>query len=1012
MKMAHKALALFVALVMVFSCVQVSALAAGGESTPVESNVVTSSEPIESAFTDSAFLAAVRELIGKTHGEHIYQSDVESITELNIFSLDIESLDGIEYFEALTDLICYDNAFVTLDLSNNPNLEVLDCSYCPDLIAIDVSNCPELRDLDCNNTEIERLDLRQNPKLTTLYAYETQLRTLNTSNNVLLETMEVWGGHLVNLDVSNNTALEFLDCSYNNMASSESITGLANCTALEDDAFFFSPQDTRPVTDRFTDEDFLSAVREAIEKPNGDIYAEDLVEITNLAVNNSGLTSLDGIEFMSSLQTLDCTSNHLDELDLYSNKELTSVQCADNDITELDLSGNAELLTLNAAHNLMTDLNVSNSLELKDVDVTDNLLKNIDLTNNVALESLYCAENELASFSAVKLPESTIYPTGAAQLFGPVATLDGFTMEFFPQVSGLFTVRANTTPDQTLKVTVGGAKNSSVKIYDITDCDLTGLPPTLLENGNVALDIKNEDQLNMIEQLSTENNFLGDFDAANQSSSGEMSLKKTRQEYKILAVHFNRQKAMDAAQILTVPYVAAYVTNITAYNSRAIIDLYNPDNPLLTTYGAVTFTVFLANDANVDQVSLNLTRNYGNKGYTCILTKVSPGQYQGVINNLKGGETYSSIGALRAAATLNVQCTYNLNESAEKRYDLLTKPFRFVIDPSGYIYEGVPSNRLSNVKATLYYMDRDGIEVEWDATEYEQNNPLFTDNMGHFEWFVPDGLWRVKAERESYETLYTNWVRVPPAQMDMNFGMVSYEQPAIDLLCAYRDVVEINFNKYVYADDVTQSNITVYANDQQIAGTLELVNAEVDHWEGEYDLNKSGGTGTEYVSKIKFFPSSPLTLGSTIKVHLNDIRSYANVTVAANYSKESVVAVKPEYMIIHQDSAILSGLEAEVNYGETKTIQYSISPISSARGKKLFLTNSNPFAVSVPTEVIVNENGIASIPITGLNLGDTNITLALEGSNLTGEVFVDVQMHHTSGGGGPSDEVPEIPPDL
>ena len=156
MKMKRKMFTLLLAIVMVLSCIPAPAMAV--------SEAPTDSEPIESAFTDATFLATVRELVGKTNGEHIYQSDVENITELNIYSLGIASLDGIEFFTALTDLICYDNALITLDLSHNPNLEVLDCSYCEYLTSIDVSNCPELSSLDCNDTELQRLDVRQNTK--------------------------------------------------------------------------------------------------------------------------------------------------------------------------------------------------------------------------------------------------------------------------------------------------------------------------------------------------------------------------------------------------------------------------------------------------------------------------------------------------------------------------------------------------------------------------------------------------------------------------------------------------------------------------------------------------------------------------------------------------------------------------------------------------------------------------------------------------------------------------------
>lgn len=197
--------------------------------------------PIENAFTDSAFLTEVYKLLGKTDGEHIYRSDVETIEKLKITSKDIVSFDGIEYFTSLKEFLCYANDIVTLDLSHNPNLEVLDCSYTY-LTSLDVSRCPKLMQLDCNYTDLRSLDVRNNPNLTWLVAYGTYLEALDVSNNPLLEELDVWDCRLESLDVSNNPKLEYLDCSWNNMTSVEDIKGLSNCTLLNEDTFCFEPQ--------------------------------------------------------------------------------------------------------------------------------------------------------------------------------------------------------------------------------------------------------------------------------------------------------------------------------------------------------------------------------------------------------------------------------------------------------------------------------------------------------------------------------------------------------------------------------------------------------------------------------------------------------------------------------------------------------------------------------------------------------------------------------------------------
>ena len=56
---------------------------------------------------------------------------------------------------------------------------------------------------------------------------------------------------------------------------------------------------------------------------------------------------------------------------------------------------------------------------------------------------------------------------------------------------------------------------------------------------------------------------------------------------------------------------------------------------------------------------------------------------------------------------------------------------RYSIDPSGYVYEAVTDNRLEGVKATIYYKDAENsTAVLWNAEEYDQSNPLYTDDLG------------------------------------------------------------------------------------------------------------------------------------------------------------------------------------------------------------------------------------------------------------------------------------------
>ena len=121
-------------------------------------------------------------------------------------------------------------------------------------------------------------------------------------------------------------------------------------------------------------------------------------------------------------------------------------------------------------------------------------------------------------------------------------------------------------------------------------------------------------------------------------------------------------------------------------------------------------------------------------------------------------------------------------------------PFIWVIDPSGYIYAGLISNRISDATVSAYGIIFDGdIDNEsfwdspdesraelWNAVEYSQYNPLFSDKMGNYSWDVPEGWWKVVVEKDGYETYTTDWLPVPPPQMDVNINLVSTQKPSLE----------------------------------------------------------------------------------------------------------------------------------------------------------------------------------------------------------------------------------------
>jgi|GEM_PF-4786308 len=129
------------------------------------------------------------------------------------------------------------------------------------------------------------------------------------------------------------------------------------------------------------------------------------------------------------------------------------------------------------------------------------------------------------------------------------------------------------------------------------------------------------------------------------------------------------------------------------------------------------------------------------------------------------------------------------------------------IDPSGYAYEGMPSNTIAGVRAELWLADdnKGTNACLWaEAADYDEINPQFTTAAGWYQWDVPSGWWQVRLSKDGYYNSQSEWLPVPPPQLGVNLAMVSKTTPAATITFD-RDAMkwEIAFNKPMKIDTVT-----------------------------------------------------------------------------------------------------------------------------------------------------------------------------------------------------------------
>ncbi|MGI6370145.1 MAG: T9SS type A sorting domain-containing protein [Ignavibacteria bacterium] len=260
------------------------------------------------------------------------------IEELNCIYGNLISIDElIRHMPNLKKLMCYKNALIELDLSNNIKLEVLNC-YNSQLTSLDVSKNIKLTHLYCYENLLTNLDISKNIELVWLECYTNQLSSLDVSNNIELKTLMCSVNPLINLDVSKNIKLEVLYCYANQL----SILDLSNN-----------------------------------------------VELKTLMCSDNQLTNLD-VSNNIKLTHLDCNNNQLNTLDISNNIKLTYLSCSQNQLTNLDLTNNLELGGLSCSENQLINLDVSKHIKLTQLHCNNNQLTSLDISPIPYLRLLSC----------------------------------------------------------------------------------------------------------------------------------------------------------------------------------------------------------------------------------------------------------------------------------------------------------------------------------------------------------------------------------------------------------------------------------------------------------------------------------------------------------------------------------------------------------------------------------------------------------------------------------------------
>ncbi|EPB7456114.1 class 1 internalin InlJ [Listeria monocytogenes] len=152
---------------------------------------------------------------------------------------------------------------------------------------------------------------------------------------------------------------------------------------------------TQSFNDWFPDDNFASEVAAAFEMQATDTISEEqLATLTSLDCHYSSIADMTGIEKLTGLTKLICTSNNITTLDLSKNTNLTYLECNSNKLTSLDVTPLTKLTYLNCDTNKLTNLDVSQNPLLTYLNCARNTLTEIDVSHNTQLTELDCHLNK------------------------------------------------------------------------------------------------------------------------------------------------------------------------------------------------------------------------------------------------------------------------------------------------------------------------------------------------------------------------------------------------------------------------------------------------------------------------------------------------------------------------------------------------------------------------------------------------------------------------------------------
>ena len=345
----------------------------------------------EENFPDAHFREYVSKYIDKDDDGSLSPEECAAVKILFdygiVYKRDISDLTGIEYFTELEELQCSQLELTSLDLSNNTALIYLDCSYCK-LTSLDLSKNTQLIYvyLDGNQISGEAMDALMNSLPTVTNGTIAVVNTASSTEKNSCTKEQV--------AIAKSKGWKVLACNGSEYKSYEGDGEYSVEIAINEE--------------NFPDAHFREYVSKYIDKDyDGVLSLEECAAVKRIFEYGTtywtDISSVQGIEYFTELETLDLYNVRVTSLDLSKNTALKTLRIRDNYtygnryLESLDISKNVALEILDVSAAKLTSLDVSHLKNLKELYCSGLKLGTLDISNNLSLEVLACGSNDLTS---------------------------------------------------------------------------------------------------------------------------------------------------------------------------------------------------------------------------------------------------------------------------------------------------------------------------------------------------------------------------------------------------------------------------------------------------------------------------------------------------------------------------------------------------------------------------------------------------------------------------------------